>query len=542
MMSDKNLDRRSFIGTTAVATTAVALGVPRRAPSGPTFRLPTAAIDLDEVTISGLQSGMAKGEYTARGLAEAYLGRIDAVNTKGPMLRAVIETNPDALDIADALDAERKAKGPRGPLHGIPVLLKDNIATKDKQQSTAGSLATVGMGVPRDAFLADKLRAAGAVILGKSNLSEWANFRSSHSSSGWSGRGGQCRNPYVLDRTPSGSSSGSAAAVAANLCAVAVGSETDGSIVSPSSCCSLVGIKPTVGLVSRAGVVPISHSQDTAGPMARTVADAATLLGAMVGVDPRDSATAASAGKFKTDYTSFLDPQGLKGMRLGIARAHYFGQSAKTDVLMERAIQVLKAQGAVIVDPADIATLGKFDDSEFDVLLYEFKADLNTYLAQLGGTGPRTLEELIAWNTAHTDQELKYFGQEVFVQAQAKGPLTEKAYLDALAKDHQMARTDGIDATMDKYQLDAIVAPTNGPPSPIDFVNGEGGSVSSSTVAAVAGYPSVTVPAGYTFGLPVGISFFGRPWTEGTLIRAAYGYEQATKLRVKPQFTPTVEF
>lgn len=541
-MSDRKLDRRSFIGVTAAAGASVALGRTAGATPVPTFRPPVADIDLDEVSIAGLQSGMAKGQYTARALAEAYLARIDATNTKGPMLRAVIETNPDALAIADALDAERKAKGPRGPLHGIPVLLKDNIDTKDKQESTAGSLAIVGMTVPRDAFLAERLRAAGAVILGKTNLSEWANFRSSHSSSGWSGRGGQCRNPYVLDRTPSGSSSGSAASVSANLCAVAVGSETDGSIVSPSSCCSIVGIKPTLGLISRAGVIPIAHSQDTAGPMARTVADAATLLGALVGVDPRDPATADSAGKFKTDYTTFLDPRGLKGMRLGIARAHYFGQSPKTDVLMEAAIQVLKDQGAVVVDPADIATLGKFDDSEFDVLLYEFKADLNTYLSQLGGTGPRTLEDLIAWNTAHTDQELKYFGQEVFVQAQAKGPLTEKAYLDALAKDHQMARTDGIDATMDKYQLDAIVAPTNGPPTPIDFVSGEGGSVSSSTVAAVAGYPSITVPAGYTFGLPVGISFFGRPWSEGTLIKAAHGFEQATKHRVKPGFTPTVSF
>ena len=541
-MSDRSMDRRAFLGSTVATSAAIALGAPSRAATRTAFRLPVSDLDLDEVTIAGLQAGMAKGQYTARALAEAYLTRIDAVNTKGPMLRAVIETNPDAPAIADALDAERKAKGPRGPLHGIPVLLKDNIATKDKQQSTAGSLAIAGMAVPRDAFLADRLRAAGAVILGKSNLSEWANFRSSHSSSGWSGRGGQCRNPYVLDRTPSGSSSGSAAAVAANLCAVAVGSETDGSIVSPSSCCSIVGIKPTLGLVSRAGVIPIAHSQDTAGPMARTVADAATLLGAMAGGDPRDPATAEGAGRFRTDYTTFLDPQGLKGLRLGIARAKYFGQSPKTDALMEVAIQVLKDQGAVIVDPADIATLGKFDDSEFDVLLYEFKADLNTYLAQLGGSGPRTLEDLIAWNTAHQDQELHYFGQEIFIQAQAKGPLTEKAYLDALAKDHQMARTDGIDATMDKYRLDAIVAPTNGPPAPIDFVNGEGGSVSSSTVAAVAGYPSVTVPAGYTFGLPVGISFFGRPWSEGTLIRAAYGFEQATKHRVKPGFTPTVAY
>jgi len=538
-MSDGKLNRRSFIGATASASAAVALGVPTRLAERTAPRPPAAAFDLDEVTIAGLQAGMARGEYTAKALAEIYVTRIEAVNARGPELRAVIEINPDAVAIADALDAERKAKGPRGPLHGIPVLLKDNIATRDKQQSTAGSYALVGAPVPRDAFLADRLRAAGAVILGKTNLSEWANFRSTHASSGWSGRGGQCRNPYALDRTPSGSSSGSAVSVSANLCAVAVGSETDGSIVSPSSCSSIVGIKPTLGLISRAGVIPIAHSQDTAGPMGRTVADAATLLGAMVGVDPRDPATAGSAGKFKTDYTTFLDPRGLKGMRLGVPRAHYFGQSPKGDALIEAALQVLKDQGAVIVDPADIATLGKFDDSEFDVLLYEFKADLNVYLSQLGPGAPGTLEDLIAWNADHADQELKYFGQELFVQAQGKGPLTDQAYLDALAKDHQMARTDGIDATMDKYRLDAIVALTNSPPGLIDLVNGDAGGFSSSTVAAVAGYPSVTVPAGYAFGLPVGISFFGRPWTEGTLIKAAYAYEQASKLRVKPAFLPT---
>jgi amidase len=328
--------------------------------------------------------------------------------------------------------------------------------------------------------------------------------------------------------------------VAASLCTVAVGSETDGSIVSPSSCCSIVGIKPTLGLISRAGVIPIAHSQDTAGPMGRTVADAVALLGAMTGVDARDDATAPSAGKSRTDYASFLDPSGLKGARLGIARAHYFGQSPKTDALIEAAIAVLKAQGAVIVDPADIPTLGKFDDSEFDILLYEFKADLNKYLAELSPGGPRTLEALIAWNDAHKDQELHFFGQELFIQAQAKGPLTEKAYLDELAKDRQMSRADGIDAVMDKYHLDAIVAPTNGPPTPIDLISGEGSTMSSSTIAAVAGYPSITVPAGYTFGLPVGISFFGRAWSEGTLIKIAYGYEQATKLRKIPQFVPTI--
>ncbi len=538
------MNRRHFLESTAVAGAVAAAGPTLTARIGRTRAALTGSpFELDEATIADLQAGMKAGKYTARSLTESYLARIDALNLKGPMLRAVLEVNPDALAIADALDAERKAKGPRGPLHGIPVLLKDNIATRDKLNTTAGSLALVGVKPPRDAFLADKLRAAGAVILGKANLSEWANFRSSHSSSGWSGRGGQCRNPYVLDRTPSGSSSGSAVGVAANLCAVAVGSETDGSIVSPSSCNSIVGIKPTLGLVSRAGIIPIAHSQDTAGPMARTVTDAAILLGAMTGVDPRDPATAPSAGKALTDYTKFLDPNGLRGARIGVARAHYFGPSPKADALMATAIGVLTAQGAIIVDPADIATLGKFDDSEFDVLLYEFKADLNKYLADLPADAPvRTLEALIAWNDQHKNDELPYFGQEVFIQAQAKGPLTEQAYLDALAKDLRMSRTEGIDAVMDQHQLDAIIAPTNGPPTPLDPINGEGGAGSSSTIAAVAGYPSITVPAGYTFGLPVGISFFGRAWSEGTLIKLAYAYEQASKLRRPPQFLPTVNF
>ena len=538
------MNRRDFLGSTAVAGAVAAAGPTLTARLGRArAAIANAPLDLDEATIADLQAGMKAGTYTARSLTESYLARIDALNVKGPMLRAVLETNPDALAIADALDAERKAKGPRGPLHGIPVLLKDNISTRDKLNTTAGSLALVGVKPPRDAFLAERLRAAGAVILGKTNLSEWANFRSSHSSSGWSGRGGQCRNPYVLDRTPSGSSSGSAVAVAANLCPVAVGSETDGSIVSPSSCNSIVGIKPTLGLISRAGVIPIAHSQDTAGPMARTVTDAAILLGAMTGVDPLDPATAPSAGKALTDYTKFLDPNGLRGARIGVARAHYFGPSPKADALMATAIEVLTAHGAILVDPADIPTLGKFDDSEFDVLLYEFKADLNKYLAGLPSDAPvRTLEALIAWNDQHKAEELQYFGQEIFIQAQAKGPLTEQAYLDALAKDLKMSRTDGIDAVMDQHQLDAIIAPTNGPPTPLDPINGEGGAGSSSTIAAVAGYPSVTVPAGYTFGLPVGISFFGRAWSEGTLIKLAYAYEQASKLRKPPQFLPTVAF
>jgi len=544
-MTNRSIDRRSFVEYLAVSG-AVAVSKP----SLPGFPGLTPGVsetappfDLEEVTISALQAGMTSGKYTAKGLATTYLQRIDELDKKGPALRAVLETNPDALVQATALDAERKAKGPRGPLHGIPVLVKDNVATKDRMQSTAGSLALVGVTPPRDAFIVDRLRAAGAVILGKANLSEWANFRSTHSSSGWSGRGGQCRNPYALDRTPSGSSSGSGVAVSANLCAVAIGTETDGSIVSPSTCCGIVGIKPTLGLVSRSGIIPIAHSQDTAGPMARTVADAATLLGVLTGVDSKDDATAASAGQSRTDYSSFLDANGLKGARLGVCRSHYMGYSPATDALMETAMDVLKRAGAVIVDPADIATAGQTDDSEFAVLLYEFKADLNRYLADWApGNGPKTLADLIEFNERAKEKELIYFGQEIFVQAQAKGPLTDQDYLKALDKDHLLMRTQGIDAVMTDQKLDALIAPTGGPASLIDLVNGDGGGGGSfSSPAAVAGYPHVTVPMGYVRGLPVGLSFVGRPWSEGTLIKLAYAYEQATKVRRPPKFLATAD-
>ena len=486
---------------------------------------------------------MASGKYSARSLVTAYLQRIDELDRKGPALRAVLEPNPDALAQAAALDAERKAKGARGPLHGIPVLVKDNVATRDRMLTTAGSLALAGVTPPRDAFIVDRLRAAGAVILGKANLSEWANFRSTHSSSGWSGRGGQCRNPYALDRTPSGSSSGSGVAVSANLCAVAIGTETDGSIVSPSTCCGIVGIKPTLGLVSRSGIIPIAHSQDTAGPMARTVADAATLLGALTGVDARDEATTASAGQSRTDYTTFLDANGLKGARLGVCRSHFMGYSPGTDALMEAALDVLKRAGAVIVDPADIATAGQTDDSEFVVLLYEFKTDLNRYLAEWApGSGAKTLEDLIAFNEHAKDRELIYFGQEIFVQAQAKGPLTDQDYLKALDKNHLLMRTQGIDAVMADQKFDALIAPTGGPASLTDLVNGDpGGGGSFSSPAAVAGYPHVTVPMGFVRGLPVGLSFVGRPWSEGLLIKFAYAYEQATKARRPPRFAPSAD-
>ncbi len=535
------IDRRTFLECGALGGALVAAGpalsglvAGRRAawrPSAP------PSFELEEATIADLQAGMKSGKYSARSLAEAYLARIVALDKQ---VSSVLEVNPDALGIADVLDAERRAKGPRGPLHGIPVLLKDNVATADRMATTAGSLALLGTKPPRDAFLVQRLRDAGAVIIGKTNLSEWANFRSTHSSSGWSGRGGQCRNPYALDRNPSGSSSGSAVAVAANFCAVAVGTETDGSIVSPSSCNSIVGIKPTVGFVSRAGIIPIAHSQDTAGPMARTVTDAAILLGALAGVDSRDPATAESAGQSRTDYASFLDPNGLKGARLGIARAKYFGYSRATDALVEAGIDVMRRLGAGIVDPADVPTAGQFDEPELEVLLYEFKADLNQYLADLGPDARTpTLWHVIDFNERNRDREMPYFGQEIFIQAQAKGSLTDPGYLQTLATCRRLARTEGIDAVMDKYQLDAIVAPTNGPPWPIDLVNGDAFPGSSSTPAAVAGYPSITVPAGYIFGLPVGISFFGKPYSEGTLIKLAYAFEQATKLRRPPQFLPT---
>jgi amidase len=499
--------------------------------------------DLEEATIADLQRRMATGQDTARSLAEKYLARIDALDRQGPSLRSILEINPDALSIADQLDAERKTRGPRGPLHGIPIVIKDNIATADRMMTTAGSLALVGVKPSKDAFIVTRLRTAGAVILGKTNLSEWANFRSSNSSSGWSARGGQTRNPYALDRSPSGSSSGSAVAVAANLAALAVGTETSGSIVSPSQANSVVGIKPTVGLLSRSGIIPIAHTQDTPGPLARTVADAAALLDAMAGADPDDEATIPHEG---TDgYMKSLDPDGLKGARIGIVRKRLSGNSDETDRVITAAIADMKARGAVIVDPTDIPTLGTFDDAALDVLLYEFKSDLNTYLASLGPASPvHSLQDVIAFNNAHRDEELAYFGQELFIMAEAKGPLTSEAYTRARVDAWGYAGTYGIDGVMAKYRLDALVALTGGPAGLIDLTKGDDRKAfipGLSGIAAVAGYPHITVPAGYIRGLPVGISFVGRAWSEPTLIKLAYSYEQATKHRRPPTFPPTAQ-
>jgi amidase len=537
--------RRKFLQATVASTAAAALypvlGAARQV-GGPASRaFSVKPFELDEITISELQDSLGSGKYTSRSLVEKYSERIAEVDKSGPAVNAVIELNPDAHSIAESLDQERKAKGPRGPLHGVPVLIKDNIATADRMMTTAGSLALVGSKPPKDSFVAQKLRAAGAVILGKTNLSEWANIRSSHSTSGWSGRGGQTKNPYALDRNPCGSSSGTGAGISSNLAAVGIGTETDGSIVCPSSANGLVGIKPTVGLVSRAGIIPISHSQDTAGPMCRTLRDAAILLSALTGVDAYDPATAASAAKAQADYAKFCDPNGLKGARIGVARKS-FGFSDAVDALMEQALDVMRKQGATLIDPADVATMGKFDDSESTVFLYELKADLNAYLASLGPSAPvKTLKDIIDFNDRNRQKEMPYFGQDMFLKSQGKGPLTEKEYTDALAKNHQLARTDGIDAVMDKNNLDALVAPTGGPAWPTDWINGDHFSGGSSSAAAVAGYPNINVPAGAVFGLPIGISFFGRAWSEPTLIKLAYAFEVANKARRAPHFLASAE-
>jgi len=539
------MNRRAFLRISALGAGAVAAGCnrhPQSSVSGASNQVSTVgAFELDEKTIAELQEGMKSGSLTARSIAEKYLSRIAAIDNQGPRLNSVIELNPDALTIAEALDAERKTKGPRGPLHGIPVLIKDNIATNDRMATTAGSLALDGLTAQRDAFVVKRLRDAGAVILGKTNLSEWANFRSTHSTSGWSGRGGLTRNPYALDRNPCGSSSGSGVAVSANLCSVAIGTETDGSIVCPATTNGIVGIKPTVGLVSRSGIIPIAHSQDTAGPMARTVTDAVILLGAITGVDSQDASTPESNGKSFTDYTRFLDPNGLKGARIGVARK-YFGFSDDVDRLMNDAIEVMKRSGATVIDPVDLALSKEYEDSELEVLLYEFKSDLNKYLSELGPKAPfHSLKEIIEFNEKNRSREMPYFGQELFLKAEAKGPLTSPDYLKAVEKNRRLSRIQGIDAVINKDRLDAIVAPTGGPSWTTDLVNGDHFTGGSSTPAAVAGYPNINVPAGFIHGLPVGISFFGAAYSEPALIKLAYAFEQVTRHRRAPRFLPTAD-
>ena len=541
---DNGLNRRSFLKL-GVAGGAAAVTLPRIVMGDPLPRVSSqpspAPFELDESTIAELSAGMQSGKFTAVSIAEKYIARIEEVDRKGPALNSIIELNPDALEIARSLDAERKERGPRGPMHGIPVLVKDNIDTADRMATTAGSLALLGSKPPSDSFLVQQLRRAGAVILGKTNLSEWANIRSSHSTSGWSGRGGLTRNPYSLDRNCSGSSSGSGAAVSANLCAAAVGTETDGSIVSPSSVNGIVGIKPTVGLVSRTGVVPISHSQDTPGPMARTVRDAAILLGALAGSDKEDKATLDSPAAIPPDYTKYLEARGLRGARIGVVR-FYFGYHEGVDAVMQRALDTLKAEGAELVDPVEIEGFGKLGNAEDLVLQYELKADMNAYLARLGPNAPvHTLKDIIEFNEKNRKSEMPYFGQDLFIKAEGRGPLTSAEYLEALEKCRKLFRTDGIDAALAKNKLDALVAPTDSPAWLTDLVDGDHFLGGSSTGAAVAGYPSVTLPAGYVFGLPVGVSFFGTAWSEPTLLKLAYAFEQATKYRKPPQFLPSVD-
>jgi amidase len=524
------LDRRHFLGMAGFGAAGALLAQQSPQPMppdhGPAADAAPPPFELDEMTVGEMQEGMRSGRYTSRKLVEAYLGRIEAIDRRGPAINSVIEINPDALAIADEMDNVGQASARPGPLHGIPVLIKDNIDTADRMHTSAGSLALAESIAARDSAVARKLREAGAVIIGKTNLSEWANFRSTHSTSGWSGRGGQTKNPYVLDRNPCGSSSGTGAGIAANLAAVGVGTETDGSVVCPSSACALVGIKPTLGLISGAGIVPIAHSQDTAGPMARTVTDAVILLGAL--------------SEKGVDYTSSLNPDGLRGARIGVARK-FFGINDSTDALMKEAIEAIKHLGATVVDPADMATTGKYDESEQEVLLYEFKADVNKYLGGLGlNVKTRTLADVIKFNEQNRDREMPFFGQELFERAQKKGPLTDEKYKKALARNHRMSRAEGIDAVLEKHKLDALIAPTGGPVWPIDLINGDHYTGGYSTASAVAGYPHITVPAGQAFGLPVGLSFFAGAWSEPKLIKFAYAFEQEVKARKKPGFVPLV--
>lgn len=546
-----HLHRRQFISTTAAVGAAFLTGctgterptvTTPNAPCPDSSTQPYPGVDLQDLTISDLQGRLGNGQETSRSLVEKYMARIEAMNFRGIELRAVLELNPEALEIAEQLDRERAAKGPRGALHGIPILLKDNIDTADKMTTTAGSLALSGSIPRKDSTVAMRLRDAGAILLGKTNMSEWANFRSSHSTSGWSSRGGQCRNPYVLDRTPSGSSSGSGAAIAASFAAAAIGTETDGSIISPSSCCSLVGIKPTLGLISRAGIIPISPNQDTAGPMARTVMDAAILLGVLVGADPRDPSSSQGAQFGQRDYVKTLGRRSMQGLRVGVMRKDLSGKNSKVDAVFEEALKDLKFLGMELVDPADVPSIADLWPLEKEALLHEFKPALEGYLATLSERAPiKTMQGLIAWNDKHRDETMPFFDQDLLLEAEKRGDLTNKAYLEVREKLRDLAKTRGLDTLLDGQKLDALVAPSSCLPWPIDLASGDYETFSAASPPAIAGYPHITVPAGYCLGLPVGISFIGKPWSESLLLDLAYAYEQATKARRTPRYLPSVE-
>ena len=496
----------------------------------------STANNIVEAGVPQLQAAMQAGDTTSRGLVRSYIARIEAFDRAGPRVNSVIELNPDAAAVARERDLERRAGKVRGPLHGIPVLLKDNIATADRMQTTAGSIALLDVKPPRDAFIVSRLRDAGAVILGKTNLSEWANFRSTRSTSGWSSRGGLTKNPYALDRNTSGSSSGSGAAIAASFAAVAVGTETDGSIISPASVNGLVGFKPTLGLVSRDGIVPIAHSQDTAGPMTRTVTDAAVLLSVLAGSDPRDAVTAQAAAKAR-DYTQFLRRDGLKGKRLGVVRSQFGGRNELVSAVIEQSLAVLRAQGATLVDLPELPNESKYDDSELTVLLYEFKADMETYLREFAPASPlKTLADIVAFNERNRERVMPHFGQEHMLKAIEKGDLKTQEYLDALANNHKYSREEGIDKALQEHRLDALVTPSGSPAWLTDFIRGDNSGASFTSPAAVAGYPHITVPAGFVQGLPCGISFVGTAWSEPQLFAMAYAFEQASKARRAPAF------
>ncbi len=530
--------RREFLKHSVATAAVFAIGANARSK-----QIVNGSFELEEATVARLSQRLESGQDTASSLVEKYLTRINLIDHSGPKINSVIELNPDALAIAKRLDNERRAGHVRGPLHGIPIVIKDNIDTADRMMTTAGSLSMVGAKPLADSALVAALRAAGVVILAKTNMCEWAHFRGRYNvTSGWSGRGGLSRNPYVLDRCTSGSSSGTAGAVSSNLAVVGIGTETDGSIISPASCCGLVGIKPTVGLVSRKGIIPIAHSQDTAGPMARTVTDAVVLLNVMAAAAEKQAVAGLSRNDPVSDYTSFLVPDGLRSARIGVVREALFGYSAPADRIAEAAIEVLRQEGATIVDPANVATIRQLPDLQWEVALYEFKAGIDAYLSNLAPGAPvRSLADIIEFNEKNRDLEMPFFGQEALLESVKKGPLTSPAYLTALQQCRDLSRKRGIDAVMEEHRLDALVAPSGDPAWVIDLVNGDSNKGWwSSPAAAAAGYPHITVPAGYVHGLPVGLSFFGRAWSEPTLIRLAFAFEQATVQRRAPQFYPTV--